>query len=183
MTADVVLAANDEIELRWQSEADLRDSLADFARLHGWQVQTELVVPGWGRPDLVLSVNDVMVVVELKVALTAQSRIRKAFQQADAYRRCLPAATHVLLVAGHINRDLASEYATAFRSVTLCAAGELMGTIAGYADGIFTRCDEATRQVEALESRLALARAARDRVSALADEHLAELKWKNEVVK
>lgn len=72
-----------------RSETDLRKSLAMLARAAGWLVQEELVVPGWGRIDLVLR-EEVFLppyLVELKLDLTKQAAVRKAFQQADGYGR------------------------------------------------------------------------------------------------
>jgi hypothetical protein len=70
-----------------KSETDLRRSLASVAYAYGWDVREEVVIPGWGRIDIVLGDTDGTYLVELKIELTKPARIRKAFQQADGYGR------------------------------------------------------------------------------------------------
>lgn len=67
-------------------EVDMRRSLASVAHAYGWDVSEEVVIPGWGRIDLVLEA-DTTYLVELKVDLTKPARVRRAFQQADGYGR------------------------------------------------------------------------------------------------
>lgn len=74
--------------VRGTTEASIRTSLASLAHLYGWEVEEEVVIPGWGRIDIVLRDGvDAPVVVELKIDLTKPARVRKAFQQADGYGR------------------------------------------------------------------------------------------------
>lgn len=76
-------------KITYRTEADLRASLAELASLYGWDVEEEVVVPGWGRIDLVLRAGDDLppYLVELKLALTKPSEVRRAFQQTDGYGR------------------------------------------------------------------------------------------------
>lgn len=69
-----------------KSETDLRRRLATVAHVYGWNVSEEVVIPGWGRIDLVLE-DDGTHLVELKIDLTKPARVRRAFQQADGYGR------------------------------------------------------------------------------------------------
>lgn len=73
---------------RETTEADLRRSLAAAAHAYGWLVEEEVVVPGWGRIDIVLrdGVSEPRL-VELKLELTKPARIRRGLQQADGYGR------------------------------------------------------------------------------------------------
>lgn len=73
----------------WSNEAELRAGLARVARAYGWWVREEVVVPGWGRIDLVLrrAVTAKPFLVELKLALNKPNEVRRAFQQADGYGR------------------------------------------------------------------------------------------------
>lgn len=70
-------------------EVGLRRNVAVVARAYGWNVQEEVVVPGWGRIDLVLTepAPSPAFLVELKLDLTKPAKVRKAFQQADGYGR------------------------------------------------------------------------------------------------
>lgn len=68
MTVKITLT-DDHYTVHYADEFDLRDGLARTAHMAGWGVETEHVVPGWGRPDLYLSSGDVHLAVELKVNL------------------------------------------------------------------------------------------------------------------
>lgn len=71
-----------------RTEAELRRNLASFAHAYGWAVQEEVVVPGWGRIDLILRDGPgAPLLVELKLDLTRPAQIRRAFQQTDGYGR------------------------------------------------------------------------------------------------
>ena len=80
---------NGQLGIRFSGEVELRASLAEMARALGWLVEEEVVVPGWGRIDLVLrEVNKrESILVELKLDLTKPAKVRRAFQQADGYGR------------------------------------------------------------------------------------------------
>jgi hypothetical protein len=82
-------AEGDLFKISYTGETNLRAQLAVLARAFGWLVEEEVVVPGWGRIDLVLrSVSGMDVrLIELKTDLTKPARIRRAFQQADGYGR------------------------------------------------------------------------------------------------
>lgn len=74
--------------LNWASESDLRVNLAKLAYAYGWDVKQEVVIPGWGRIDLVVSDESPgSILIELKCELTKPSDVRRGFQQADGYGR------------------------------------------------------------------------------------------------
>jgi hypothetical protein len=79
----------ERLTCHYKSEADLRSGIARIADAYGWFVEQEVVVPGWGRIDLVLRYDAGVkpFLVELKVALEKPSDVRKGFQQADGYSR------------------------------------------------------------------------------------------------
>lgn len=70
------------------NEATLRRNLASAAHAYGWLVEEEVVVPGWGRIDIIIRDGVAApVLIELKLDLTKPARIRRAFQQTDGYGR------------------------------------------------------------------------------------------------
>jgi hypothetical protein len=101
--------------VEYLSEADLRRQLTDLARLCGWLAEEEVVVPGWGRIDIVLreAPRSVPRLIELKLDLTKPSQIRRGFQQADGYGRWWTrekgeAAETFLISAEHTEGHVAS---------------------------------------------------------------------------
>lgn len=86
---DVRVNSQGGLSIQYRSEADLRASLAEFAAMLGWDVEEEVVVPGWGRIDLVLRHSPAAkpYLIELKLALKKPNEVRRAFQQADGYGR------------------------------------------------------------------------------------------------
>lgn len=84
-----VFIKDDMLNCRFGSEAELRSGIARVADAYGWIVEEEVVVPGWGRIDLVLraSPRNLPLLVELKLDLLKASDVRKAYQQADGYSR------------------------------------------------------------------------------------------------
>lgn len=77
------------VGIRWTDEASLRKGVAEIAWAYGWRVEEEVVVPGWGRIDLILhdAGTGFTRIVELKLDLTKPAKVRRAFQQADGYDR------------------------------------------------------------------------------------------------
>lgn len=76
--------------LTYSDEASVRRAVATLARAYGWPiVREEVVIPGWGRVDLLLQMDEKAAphLIELKLDLSRPSLIRKAFQQADGYGR------------------------------------------------------------------------------------------------
>lgn len=69
-----------------KSETEMRRSLASIAHAYGWDVREEVVIPRWGRIDIVLEAGATYL-IELKMDLTKPAKIRRAFQQADGYGR------------------------------------------------------------------------------------------------
>lgn len=76
-------------QIFYRTEADMRASLAELAAFYGWDVEQEVVIPGWGRVDLVLRQDKGAkpYLIELKLVLKKPSEVRRAFQQADGYGR------------------------------------------------------------------------------------------------
>lgn len=103
-----------------RSEAELRRRLAAVAHAYGWDVSEEVVIPGWGRIDLVLE-DDKTHLIELKIDLTKPARIRRAFQQADGYGRWWCAnksrAVDVYLVGYEMNWTTITSVADAYYTV------------------------------------------------------------------
>lgn len=121
-----VVIGDEGLAVSYRSESELRDALAQFADLCGWNVETERHIPGWGRADLFLSAGQTSYAIELKLNLTRASTIRKAFQQADSYAKALP-GVHVILSAPNVNQQIAQEYDIAYTDVFFLPVGSLMG--------------------------------------------------------
>lgn len=138
MTADVRLCG-DTWQINYASEFDLRDGLARIAHLCGWDVETEHVVPGWGRPDLYLRAHGVCLAVELKLDLTTASRCRKAVQQSDTYLKAMPEVSWVFLSAPHINLELAAPYMDAYPGVDVRSISSLVHFLKGHLQTMDTR--------------------------------------------
>lgn len=85
------LLRDDATRLTYTDEASLRGGFAAMAYLHGWSVRQEVVIPKWGRLDLVIDhpKSGWAVPIEFKLLMTRQGQVRKAFQQADGYARWL----------------------------------------------------------------------------------------------
>lgn len=140
MSADLRLVGEDDWQLFYNTEFDLRDGLAYSAELCGWHVETEHVIPGWGRPDLYLrSGNEFVVAAELKLDLQTPSRCRKAIQQADTYRAALPEVTYSCLVATSINREAMEPYQSAYPFVLVFTANQFTQWLRGAARGMEAR--------------------------------------------
>lgn len=118
----------------WRSEADLRRQLAKLAYAYGWNVEQEVVVPGWGRIDIVLHDPDAPnfpILIELKVELRQPAAVRKAFQQADGYGRWWKTTknqpSEVVLCAATIDEATTRPVADAYPEVSLYGVGAVMG--------------------------------------------------------
>lgn len=150
--------------ITYVNEADLQSGMATLAEAYGWRVQTEVVVPSWGRLDLVLHArdhDDYAYVVEFKKDLTRAATIRKAFQQADGYSRWLAAqghSTRVWLAPANCTWAAAADLAIAYAdSVSLVDCAEVMGAITGkYAWNLRLPRARARAQVAARQHRVAL---------------------------
>lgn len=159
MTAHLSLCGDNGFTINYASEFDLRDGLAKYAQLCGWDVETEYVVHGWGRPDLVLTCPPgLSIAAELKVDLSTASKCRKAVQQADAYRRAMPEITHVALVAGHVNREVMEPYAAAYPHIWVRTAQEFLDTMANLLVGLNERHRTAVVRYRELQEELELSR-------------------------
>ncbi|MEH0657692.1 hypothetical protein QA860_08095 [Streptomyces stelliscabiei] len=80
---------DNKIVVSYATEAHARTAFRQLAEAYGWLVEEEVVIPGWGRVDLVLrsSPSEKPLLIELKKELRKPSEIRRAFQQADGYGR------------------------------------------------------------------------------------------------
>lgn len=114
---------DDLVHVQYRDESQLRDALARYAWLAGWNVDTEHHLPGWGRPDLYLTAPESdNFAVELKINLTSSAAVRRAFQQAEMYRTALTdrPLTTVLLVAMEFDETLIRQYDRRFIHVEFC---------------------------------------------------------------
>lgn len=114
-----------------KSETDLRRSLASVAYAYGWGVQEEVVIPGWGRIDILLSAAQQTFLVELKIDLTKPASIRRAFQQADGYGRWWTnnkgTPADVFLCAAEMDDAAIASVAAAYPMVGPKSVGNLLG--------------------------------------------------------
>jgi hypothetical protein len=113
-----------------RTEADLRRSLASVAHAYGWDVSEEVVIPGWGRIDIVIETSSTYL-VELKIDLTRPAKVRRAFQQADGYGRWWTAnrgrAADVFLVGADIDYAAIAGVEGAYPSVGAKSIAEILG--------------------------------------------------------
>lgn len=163
------------------NEDDLQRGMAELARIYGWRPEREVVIPGWGRLDLVLHASerdDYAVVVEFKMSLVKASLIRKAFQQADGYYRWLQQShgrnARVILSPIDMDEALVNEAAYAYRgSVELMYASQVMNLVTGPL-AIEKRAARATIELNRITAEHALASDAqirmRDMMNAGADK-------------
>lgn len=87
----IAVMSDDGNEVRYHTEADLRDALAAMWWMQGLEVRTEVDVPNCGRIDVMGETGHLRLVVELKRKITTPSDARKAFMQANAYKAYLDA--------------------------------------------------------------------------------------------
>lgn len=126
MPSQVVLTEDGSYNINFSTESDLRDGLADIARRCGWDVDTEFVVHGWGRPDILLRQPGTVIAIELKTDIVTPSKCRKAIQQADTYVKALPNADRVILAAANVSWDEMSKYEAAYPDVWVMDASTLL---------------------------------------------------------
>ena len=135
-------------------EADFRRSLASFAYAYGWTVQEEVVIPGWGRIDIVLDAAGQTFLIELKIDLTKPARIRRAFQQADGYGRWWSAnrgrPADVFLCGAQVDDQAVSSVAFAYPMVGAKSVPALLGFMSrgGSPAGVLARAYAAKRRAE-----------------------------------
>lgn len=146
--------------ISYRTEADMRRGLAKLAFAFGWNVQEEVVIPVWGRIDLVLwDSAPGSILIELKRALTKPSEVRRGFQQADGYGRWWVAnrgePAQVILSAGTATVDV-TPVATAYPEVRFLLIGQVMAGLATWGNP---------------RRRLAVASARADELWALAEVH------------
>lgn len=145
------------------TEKSLADGLAGYADVNGWHVRREVVIPGWGRLDLLLSNDNIEETwaVELKVDLHQQAQVRKAFAQADGYYRYLsdnprglPEVDDVFLVALSHSPENLDPVDRLYGSVTFDTYSQFMGRLSRHADldVVQSRLDAARREVAVREA-------------------------------
>lgn len=154
----------------YRNEADIRDAIAAHAWALGWDVQTEVVIPGWGRLDVLLwsevpSMRDgLQVAIEVKRALSTPAAARRAFQQADGYRLWLkrdrsdrydrdpvgmiPHEIRVILTAPTFDLDACSQ-ANRLYDVELRSVRDVLDEVSYEASTVQHRALTAWRRVEA----------------------------------
>jgi hypothetical protein len=161
------------------TEADLRRNLATFAHAFGWLVQEEVVVPGWGRIDLVLRDGvSATRLVELKLDLTKPARIRRAFQQADGYGRwwsqSYDVPADVSLVGAKLDRQACVPAVGAYPSVGCTDISGLLWLIKHSGDRRM-RLTRATKRVAAVDQVAEMCRNALNGLSEMVDEDLKKV--------
>lgn len=123
------------LSVRYRDEASLRRGLATIAHAYGWLVEEEVVVPGWGRIDLVLREKESSPprLVELKRELRKPASVRRAFQQADGYGRWWTQKHNesctVSLAGAVVDAQVMSSVASAYPEVDGCTVADLMGRL------------------------------------------------------
>jgi hypothetical protein len=122
-----------------RTEAHLRRGLASAAHAYGWLVEEEVVVPNWGRIDIVLrDGRNSPVLIELKLDLTRPAKIRHAFQQTDGYGRWWAQerseAADTILVGARVDSAAVSAVHRAYPQVGWCNAGGLFAELKNRGD-------------------------------------------------
>lgn len=159
-----------EPQISWRTEAHLRSALSMFAYLHGWSTREEVVIPGWGRIDLVLKDRSPgSILIELKRDLSKPSEIRRAFQQADGYGRWwktnMDEPATVYLAAATASDDVAP-VAEAYPEVGFRLIGDVMDGFTTWGQPLH-RVSAAAERRAATEQLLALHRYAHGRLAQL----------------
>jgi hypothetical protein len=137
-----------------KSEVELRRSLASAAYAYGWDVQEEVVIPGWGRIDIVLTAGPENFLIELKLDLTKPAKIRRAFQQADGYGRWWSSnrghAADVFLCALEMDDTAVAAVAAAYLCVGPKSISQLLAFFehGGSARGRMARANRAKARAE-----------------------------------
>lgn len=166
--------------LTYTDEASVRRALARLARAYGWAiVREEVVVPGWGRIDLVLqpvSERCTPFLIEIKLDLSKPARVRRAFQQADGYGRWWEKQTgdrsYPVLTYCTGNHDLIKSVGDAYPSVSHRTVGDLMEFLCCAAASPAERRDVAKARLEQAERELQIHRRAADLIDAVAEAYL-----------
>lgn len=152
---------DDRFRISYKSEAEARSGLAALAHACGWLVQEEVVVPGWGRIDLVLRETHEAgpILIELKVDLIRPRDIRKACQQADGYgrwwARVRGEVNLPLLVGCNVDEAAAAPVADTYPEVWICAASPFMNWLQTGGQP-HNRLARAMERAAALRQRLAV---------------------------
>lgn len=165
---------DDNIKISFTTEADARTRFRQLAEAYGWLVQEEVVIPGWGRVDLVLrsAPSSSPLLVELKKELRKPSEIRRAFQQADGYGRWWArhqgeSATSILVgVQGDWARVM--PVADTYPEVICLSGGLFMDRLRSWDKDPGARALRAHNRLTHLETLVAVHRRAADEMNALA---------------
>ncbi|KND45333.1 hypothetical protein IQ64_07600 [Streptomyces stelliscabiei] len=152
--------------MAYSTEADARTAFRQLAEAYGWLAREEVVIPGWGRIDLVLRSTEAAspVLIELKKELKKPSEIRKAFQQADGYGRWW--ALHKdesvtsLLVGMECDWAQVQPVADAYPQVKSLSGAGFMTNLFNWRLDPGTRAPRARERLASLEALLAIHRLA-----------------------
>ncbi len=168
--------------LTYTDEVSVRRALARLARAYGWAVvREEVVVPGWGRIDLLLqaaSDQSMPLLVEIKLDLSRPAAIRRAFQQTDGYGRWWEkqtgAASRPLLTYCTGNAELIESVGDAYPAVRHQPVGDFMFTLCASQDSPAERRDLARSRLAQAERELAIQRRCADLANVCADVYLKQ---------
>lgn len=165
----------------YSDEASVRRMVATLARAYGWPiVKEEVVIPGWGRVDLLLQMSEKSPphLFELKLDLSKPSLIRRAFQQADGYGRWWEANKHqepeVYLGSCTGNRDAVIEVWNAYSRVTFDWVERLTTRLALPEHSAEQREAVARERIQETERRLKLQRRCLEVLESARAEHEAK---------
>lgn len=182
--ADGLSIANSEsgFHLTYTDEASVRRALARLARALGWAVvREEVVIPGWGRIDLLLrarSEDSIPYLVEIKLDLSKPANVRRAFQQVDGYGRWWEmqhgGPSYPILTSCTGSAELILSVGDAYPAVRYASVQRLMTTLLmGIASSPADRLGIARARLEQAEKELQIQRRAVDLLVVVADTVLA----------
>jgi hypothetical protein len=149
---DLIRLEDGQPFVMYGSESDLRDALHAYADSYGWNVKTEVHVPGWGRIDLLIRGAWRPWVIELKVAVSKPALLRRGLTQVHGYAasvaQTMERSTRSILCAPKFP-DWAQEMAsTAYPDIELITVSELMGELDIYSGGLRERASDRLRAAE-----------------------------------
>lgn len=157
------------ISISYSDEADLSLGIATVAHLHGWHVEREVVIPGWGRLDLWLTEasGTRSWSIELKLRLDRPALVRKAFQQAEGYRRWLiddgrePFGMVLAAPDANCNQQLIAQVGRLYPSVRFVTGGRILNWLTDFEHvtdefRLITQREEAHRRLVKAQREVAL---------------------------
>lgn len=165
---DGVETLDNDFELHYTDEFSVRRGLARLAYAYGWAVvREEVVIPGWGRVDLLLQETDEddwPYLIEIKLDLSRPSTIRRAYQQADGYGRWWEqthgGGSYPILAAVTIDVDHMNSIGSVYPSVQWRTVSSMTRLLCGLGDDCAGRKVRAAARLAQVEAELVLHRAA-----------------------